>query len=285
MNTLQDKAMLVRLSISQWTARKFDKNVTAKVAADYNANENVGRYNKVLVAESAIKTIQRTANDARSYHYEQTLPWGDDDSRLLPAANYLPYTRRMNELRARFEGAAEDFIAAYPSLVEDARTRLNGMFSIADYPVTSEIRRRYSFNVTVNPLPAAEDFRVTLQAAEVEQIKIDIELRTGEAQQRAMIDLWNRLHEAVEHIAAKLSDSDAVFRDSLIENVVDLCELLPRLNVLQDDKLETMRQDVEKKLCSYAPQVLREDEVIRCEAASTAKDILSAMSGYMGGAQ
>ncbi len=40
---LHDEAMIVRLSISQWTARMFDKSVSQKVADDYAVDPEVGR--------------------------------------------------------------------------------------------------------------------------------------------------------------------------------------------------------------------------------------------------
>lgn len=280
---LSNTAMLVRLSISQWTARKYDKKVSENVATQYMADKNAGRYNKVLVAEEAIKAIQKTANEARTYHYEQTLPWGDDDSRLLPAANYLHYSEKMRGLRVNFESAVADFIAAYPVLVDEAKARLNGMFNASDYPYQSEIARRYSFGVSINPLPSSDDFRVSLHDSEVLAIRADIAERTKQAQQTAMADLWSSLHTAVSHIADKLHDKDAIFRDSLIHNVVDICELLPRLNVLGDVNLENMRQAVEGKLCSYRPDDLRANKTERKNAANDAASILDAMSAYMGG--
>lgn len=279
---LSDTAMLVRLSISQWTARKFDKTISEKVAVQYQADKNAGRYNKVLGAESAIKSIQKTANEARTYHYQNTLPWGDDDYRLLPAANYAEYTAKMRGFRAAFEYAVAAFINGYPSWVDDARARLNGMFNIADYPPPSEIYQRYSFNTAVSPLPYADDFRVNLHDSAVAEIRADIEARALESQQRANADLWERLHSSVSHMADKLGDSEAIFRDSLVQNVVDICELLPRLNVLHDERLEAMRNEVESRLCSFKAQDLRENKTDRKDAAKEAQKILDAMSGYMG---
>lgn len=283
MNTnLNDKAMLIRLSISQWTARKFDKTVSENVAAQYNADKSAGRYNKVLVAESAIKAIQKTANEARTYHYENTLAWSDDDSRLLPAANYLKYSEKMRELKNNFEVEVDKFIDAYPTLVDDARARLNGMFNAADYPFQSEIKGKYRFGVSINPLLVSDDFRVTLSNDEINSIRADIEARTKEAQANALSDLWNRLYSAVSHMAGRLADTEAIFRDSLIENIVDLCELLPRLNVLDDKNLDAMKNAVESKLCGYKLKDLREDKEIRKSAVTDANDILAAMAGYMG---
>lgn len=279
--TLSNKAMLVRLSISQWTARKYDKTVTNKVARDYGTNPDAGRYNKVLIAQDAIKTITKAANEARTYHYANTALWLDNGYQMLPADHYLKYTEKMREFKSAFDAAVSDFIDAYPDYVDDAKKRLNGMFNAADYPTLSQLRRRYAFDVEVMPLPTRDDFRVSLQASEVEAIQADIEARTKTAMQASLQDLWSRLYGAVSHIAERLSSPDAIFRDSLIGNVAELCGLLPVLNVLNDPNLETMRQTIETKLAGYDPQVLRDSKAARSVAASEAQAILNAMKGYV----
>lgn len=62
---LANKAMQVRLSISQWSARKYDRKVSSEVASKYNTDNDAGRYNKVLIAKDAIVKIQKIANAAR----------------------------------------------------------------------------------------------------------------------------------------------------------------------------------------------------------------------------
>ena len=278
---LNEKAMLVKLSVSAWTARKHDRKVSKKVEEDYNAKE-AGRFNKVLIAQDSIKAISQVVNKARTYHYENTLAWGDDESRLLPSANYNNYSSKMREFRSEFELAVSDFAVKYPDLIEDARLRLNGMFQQADYPSVVDIHKRYDFKVTVNPLPDAEDFRVSLQSEEITKIQEDINRRSQEAQAEAMKDLWNRLYEGVRHMVDRLSDNKAIFRDSLITNLVELCDLMPRLNVLDDPDLERMRNEVEAKLTGYIPDFLRKDKTERKLAARDAQSILDSMAGYVG---
>lgn len=43
---LQQKALLVTLSLSAWDGRRFDKAVTAEVAAIHQTSVDAGRYNK-----------------------------------------------------------------------------------------------------------------------------------------------------------------------------------------------------------------------------------------------
>lgn len=75
MNNLTEKAMLVRLSISQWTARKYDKKISREVASLHNTSSDAGRYNKVLIAKQAIEAIQKIVSESRTYHYINTLAW------------------------------------------------------------------------------------------------------------------------------------------------------------------------------------------------------------------
>jgi hypothetical protein len=278
---LSDKAMLVKLSISQWTARKFDRKVTEKVEEEYNTKE-VGRFNKLLIAQEPVKAVSQIASRARQFHYENTLPWGDDQSRLLPVKNFDEYSAKMREYRREFEEAVDKFVEGYPQFMEEAKVKLNGMFNEADYPSKYDIHRKYSIAVSINPLPEADDVRIKLRDDEVERIKQDIEQRAKTAQGEAMKDLWVRLYDAVKHMASKLSDKDAKFKNTLVGNLVELCQLLPRLNVLNDPNLEQMRDEIEGKLCQFTPDALRKNKGDREFAAKEASNILTKMHGYMG---
>lgn len=280
---LTQKAMLVRLNISQWTARKHDKAISQEVADRHGADKQAGRYNKTLIARDAIKKINKMVNAARDWHYKNTLPWLDDGARILPAANFDAYSAKMREFRHQFDRAVQDFIAAYPDLKDQARVTLNGMYRDQDYPSLDEIESKYNFRVQIDPLPTGQDFRVGLSDEETQRIQAQIQERADLAQTHAMQDLWDRLYQTVSHMVEKLAKSDAVFRDSLVENVRCIANLLPRLNLTGDSTLEKMRQQIEDKLCAHDPDTLREDKRTRRETASEAQSILNAMAGYMGG--
>ena len=79
----------------------------------------------------------------------------------------------------------------------------------------------------------------------------------------------------------RLSDPEAVFRDSLVGNIVKLTELLPRLNLNDDPGLEQMRRQIEATLCDYSPEQLRKDKTVRKEAVDSAKSVLDLMAGYV----
>ena len=279
---ITEKAMLVKLSISQWTARRFDRKATKDVIDKYNADRNAGRFNKMLIDLDSVKIYQKAANEARTFHYDNTLPWGDDDSRILPADNYLDYTKKMRGLKTAFEEAVNDFIADYPRLIEKAERDLNGLFNAADYPMASELDGKFGFSVHVVPVPDRDDFRVSLTDVEVDKIKADIESRVKDSIGAAVRDCWDRLFKVVEHMSKKLKDPKAVFRDSLIQNISELCDLLPKLNLTGDPKLEEMSKEIGAALGTLDPEQLRKFEMERKIAGDRAADILKKMGSYVG---
>ena len=80
----------------------------------------------------------------------------------------------------------------------------------------------------------------------------------------------------------KLQDKEGIFRDSLVTNIRDLCELIPRLNFTDDARLEELRTQAEKDLAAYDPEDLRKNQFARMETADAAADLLAKMAGYTG---
>ncbi len=98
----------------------------------------------------------------------------------------------------------------------------------------------------------------------------------------AMQDCWKRLYSVVSKAAQKLNEPDAIFRDSLIENISDLCTMLPKLNVMEDPNLESMRQAIETTVGGINPDQVRDNAEVRKTAVQSLDEITSKMSAFMG---
>jgi len=73
---LSDKALLVQLNVSQWTARKLDKNATTQVAIANNTGNHAGRYNKSLLPMNEyLDNVHKKTTLIRKEYYHNTLPW------------------------------------------------------------------------------------------------------------------------------------------------------------------------------------------------------------------
>lgn len=289
MSLITDKAMLAKLKISRWSASKHDKSITEEVAKKHGADPTMGRYSKRLIAKERLEEIHQIATRARHHHYENTLPWLDDGARILPAANYFDYMREQNDLKAKFEQAVAGFAREYPAYVAEAKASLNGLFNPADYPDAADIARLFSMATDIDPMPEAEDFRVALSDEENARIRDSIQGRLDQAVEGAMQDVWQRMFESVERMVDRLKNYQVdpkgkvknTFRDSLVGNIRELVELLPKLNITGNNLLEDMRHRLNDELCQIEPSVLREDATTRKTVAENAEAILADIKNAM----
>jgi hypothetical protein len=281
-----EKAMLTAVHISMWTASKHDKQVSRDVANQHGAHQNAGRYNKQLLAEAGkLEAVRQIAGEVRQYHYKVTLPWSDDGYRILPSSLYFEHAEKMRGFKATFDEATEDFLCEYPIYIEGARQALNGLFREEDYPNPEKVREKFDLRVEILPIPTGDDFRVNLSEEEESRIRQQIDEGVRDSLSKAHRDLWLRLKDVLERMIVRLGDPKAIFRDSLVGNVVELVDLLPNLNIAQDSNLTAFVEEIRNRLCGHSPDELRRDQSTRQSTAEAAAEIMNRMAAYMGDAR
>lgn len=287
--SLSSRAMLCSLSISMWSARKHDPDASDEIAARHGAQSDAGRYHKILLPKQALADIQKIVSEARQEHYFMTLPWDDNGYRVLPAAVYMDHVNKMRAQSNRFTVAVEALARQFLTLIDQAKTRLGSLFREQDYPTPDELRAKFAFETKVLPLPDAGDFRVALGDQERDRIKRQITAAVETSLQVGSRELWQRLYEAVWHMADRLSSYKVTgqgiehpFRDTVVTNLVKLVDVLPKLNVTNDPELERLAEQVRNSLL-IDPKELRESDSIRAATAKTAAAIAQHMAGYMTG--
>jgi hypothetical protein len=286
------KAMLVSLTIKAWSGAKIDKRVGQDVAAREGADNDAGHYSKKLVAKDALAEIKAISGEARTKHYEYTLPWSQDGARILPSAMHAKYAADMRGLQDRFELAVKGFMNDYEGQILLAQRRLGGMFVEADYPDPRDIDSKFAWEINVMPIPSGNDFRVSLSQDMTTAIRQDIEAKTGKAVQDATRSLFDRVTKTIAHMAESLEDYGEViengkikkinpFRDSVVGNIQELVDLLPALNITGDSTLTTVTEEIKNKLLARTAEELRSMPVVRKEVAQHARKVLEDMEGYV----
>jgi hypothetical protein len=274
------RAMLASLRVSMWSARKFDRRVSDEVNEEKQADKDAGRFNKHLLAGAlAHKAVITAGLGLRDIHYRETLPWADEGWRLLPTTNYLRYVDQMRRARGAFDRAIDEFVNEYPALQQQAVARLGALYHAEEFPSARDVRQRFGSAIEFGPVPSAGDIRVELPADHLAQIEHQITQRVEQATKDAMQGAWDRLHEAVLRIR-KASSKDGIVRGNLIEHARETCDLLVRLNVAQDERLDAVRQRVERELTVLSVEDLRKDDRLRDDTARRAGEIIAAMQGF-----
>jgi len=278
---LNDRALLVSLSISQWTARKLDKKATKEVADINRASTSAGRYNKSLLPlNDLLANVHQKTGLIREKFAKNTLPWGIDGTRILPSANYLTFMQDFRKEKGEWQSLVQNFLDNYEDLVDEAKRWLGDLYDEKDYPARDKIVEKFNMDMAILPVPT-NDFRVELSSDELSRLQEEMEGRMASVQQEAMMDAWGRLYKHVQHIAEKLADPKGIFRDSMVENAQETCDLLTRLNIADDPNLEAMRREVEAKLVSHHPDSLRNDPDLRQDTAEEARKIMDLMGSFM----
>lgn len=280
-------AMLVEFNASVWTARKLDKSTTDEVVTNKNAAaKDAARVNKHLLAgRTELDVVQQMVNRARNYVYDHTLPWSDSGLRLLPTANFVSFTERMNQFEEEFAMLVSDFVNIYPTLITAQAMALGDMFKRDDYPTANEIMTKFAFRVGFLPVPTAGDFRVDIGNEAQAELKAKLEAMAEERVEAAMRDIRTRLKEHLKRMSDRLT-TDYVqgeakqrrFHDSLVDGALELCDLTKSLNVINDAALEQARKELESALLGVTPQELRKNEGIRQDTKKAVDAILNKFS-------
>ena len=90
-----------------------------------------------------------------------------------------------------------------------------------------------------------------------------------------------RLTDVVTHMVDRLNEPESRFHASLVTNVHDLVDLLPRLNVNQDEELNRFAAEIKDRLCSFSAHDLKKNDILRVATASDAAQILSQMDAVL----
>lgn len=289
MTNFAETAMLVALNVRCYGAKREDKRVSKDVAVRNGADDDAGKYAKNLVPKSSLEPVVKAISALRSFHYNNTLPWCDDGVRCLPAMNYEAYKTEIEGLKDQYESAVAAFVREWPTLIQDAPKKLGTLYNAADYP--ADVRGRFGVHIRFMPVADASDFRVQMSDLERSQLQEEITATLHEAQTAATADLYRRLMECTKAMAERLAvyrKDDATgktsnpFRDSLVENLRDVCALIPRLNFSGDARLESMRAEVERELCQWSAAELRENDAARASVARSADGIAARLGEFMG---
>lgn len=227
---------------------------------------------------------------------------------LLPALLYKEYMDQVREYQSKLSVLVDEFLADPQSLVDWAVLQHNGTFDPRNYPgVTKDsvtgkwvvdadvfrarLRNRFAIEAHVMPVPGSNQYEDNIKAL----LGVDaqgIDNRVRDAEQDAQRELLKRMIDPIQHMASKLAgqcchcsnckgkaSKTQNFKDTLVSNVQEIAQLVPKMNLTGDPELNRFASEMEA-LTRYTPDALRDNKATRDEAASKAAELLKKLSGY-----
>jgi hypothetical protein len=279
-------AVLVTLSIKTWAANAMDRDITSKVASEHGTDVKLARVWKTLVPNkkgSDLGNIYAIEREARNFHYENTLPYKLEGQRILPTKNYARYMEKFRQLKEQLELAVLKFLQSFEEIKMRARTELKGMYREEDYPTLERLIRAFDISVSTDPLPnSATFFQTQLPETELVRMKSELESQLHDTFRKANEELWDRMASMLKNMKERLNGDKKMLRENAIENLNNLLDLLPRLNVNNDQKLEELRQQMKSSFAGLTAASLRQDDNMREQKVAEVEQMQSTMAAYMG---
>jgi len=243
----------------------------------------VARVNKSLLSEcTELKELKTLVGEVRNHiHYGLTMPWSDTGLRLLPTTLYFEYVKQMSEAENRFYGLVDSFINNYDYEITKAQARMGGLFNAEDYPSAESLRNKFSFNISYMPLPTGGDFRLDIGNEAIDELVADYEQAFSGRIEQAMGDVWQRLYKSLASMSERLDYADhekkKIFRDSLVENVGDMIDMLKACNITNDTQMSAMADKLDVAMRGITPEALRDDSGLRVSTKQAVDDAIKTL--------
>jgi len=245
----------------------------------------MGKFLKSKISKEHVDAIQANMSEFRTkVLYKLTTPWDHKGEYLLPVCFYKETMNLEREYSQKHESLVINFLNNWESYKVEAKQKLNGLFNPADYPSLEKVTKKFKWSINFQPVPASGNFKIELAEQETNELISKLAANNDQAVKNAMASVWQRVFDAVKSLSEKMketrtdktgSDVSPIFRNSIIENIKELIDILPGLNITNDPALIQAAADLLRDIANINPDVLRENKELRKETADKADTILN----------
>lgn len=284
-NKLSDKALLVKLTIKRAALTKRDDVLTRNLQAQERDNSLTVLTKLFRDKASPVNQIMQSVNEVYAYHRKHTLPYVDAGPRILPNDLYMDYTAEMKHRIAKVDNLLANYMPHYDQLVLEDVTYRNaghaaGRANAAEYPSADTFRQSVAVEFRFSPMPDSRHFLFDLSDEDLKSFE-DAE---AEAMATANVDTIQRMLKPLASLVLRLKEYQGAkgerFHNSLIENVIDGCDLAGKLAINPPQALRDQIDELRKTAKDYLDDV----EIIKGSAnkRDEAKRRLEEVAARMG---
>lgn len=247
---IQKRAVLVDIRIGTWGINKIDRPATQELKIAKNVKGDYCTVRKVLADHALLTKIKRIATSMRKVHYIYTMPWNDGGQRILPIQQHKLYKQEMDDYIEEFNNTVKLFVNDFPSVLNDAEGRLGVLYDIRDYPTSAQLEQKFSVELKYSPIEHPSHFLVQISANERSEIQKNMEATFNDKVAGTVTNLYNRLSNGINHLLERMDRYEdtpekwKIFKASNLNHLKGIAELLPDLNITNDDGINQMCADL-----------------------------------------
>jgi hypothetical protein len=268
---LARKTVCIKVRLS--TMGNTRKVSTSQIEAD--ADKDLLRVSKHLVDSAELKAIGRFDGEIRRFLYNICLPF-EVGIHLLPIAALQTVEGRLRQFAEDRKQLVTAFIAAYPSLCQDAAKRLRGLYNPADYPPVEDIAREFGFSWQYVSFGVPDQLKsISREVWEEEREKAA--QRMAEASAEIQVVLRESMAKLVQHMADRLKEGPdgkpLRFKESTVSNLVEFLTNFEFRNVTDDKELQALAAQARQILKGVTADELRTTGDLRVRVQQGMADI------------
>lgn len=283
--------MLVRVPIKMRGLTAKSQTLTREAADTHEGDRDSFSAGVKLFGVDPLSPIIRIVNMARAFHIENTLPWADTGFRLIPVERLPYWQRELTRMQGEFMDAVDGLIAAYPRLRKDYIRRVNDVAQEIPFPTLEQLKGNFDFDLMMQPIANPNDLRLKhIDPKTVAELKAKAAADMSAILDEGHKDIINRLFKVVNRIHEQTSSADGRLFRSLVGNLEEAVDVLPKLNLRNDPEIKRLINRVRTELSSIDLEALKTNgkrgdvlKVAQTERAKTAKaasSILSDIKSY-----
>lgn len=291
--SLKDHALLVSLSVNKPQMTKKDEKAT-RDAENANNAHGAGQFRKDLYPKALVQPINLVESSARAYIESATYMWERGEF-MLPTAKFMEFTERMGKYQLEFDQCVTAFLNNWSNVMSQAQTAQGDLFDAGAYPDLTDLKNDFRFRVNYRPVTDVTDFRVQLQADEMDALRAEVEAATKESMNNLLRAPLQRLREVVQRLNEVTAKTDRevinkktgvadirapIFRDSVVDNIMEEINLLHAFADVMPDSL----LNIAKTIVDTTPhaQQLRDNPDKRREVNVQTTALLESINAMLG---
>jgi hypothetical protein len=222
----------------------------------------------VDVRHEAFRRLTSIKTRIGSYWRGVSLPYVEPGVRLIRQSDVESFVHTMEGFRDELTGGEADLNTVYDEIRADARRRLGRLYNSADYP--SEIRNLFGVEWDFPSVePPSYLMRIAPEVYAEERQRVAA--RFDEAVRLAEQAFATEFARLLSHLTARLANGEdgqrQVFRDSVVNNLVDFFSRFSELNVRSSPELDALVEQARQMVRGVTPQRLRDSDSLRQQVA------------------
>ena len=240
--SIQNKAVLVDLKISTWSAIATDRKISEEINITKTGSNNSGKYmKKLLPSNNQIKQIQKLANQLRRDFHSITLDW-EGTSRIMPIEKLDEWMKAYNDYLQQWNSAIERFVDAYPESINKAQLALGDLFNINDYPEPQDIHKYFGLTQKLKAIPT-DDFRFETDSETIKQLQEDAKNAAEQQTNKVIKAFLEKLLLDINRVINATDPSAKRTRGSLFTTLQNTLNNAKAFNLNSDPELDSLIEE------------------------------------------